>query len=117
MPFVPYIVEFVISLVSGLFVWFVDKTVSITSKYPLLLAYFASVSVLATSFYISFEVLFAYVNLVFPVEYLTLVGSFLPSNFQFCLSTCISVKLMSIGFSWSLELRKMVYQIAVDTDK
>lgn len=95
--------------------WFVKKTISLGVKYPILLAYIASVFALSSIFYVAIDALLLSLRLVFPTEYLQLVASFIPQNSKFCFSVVLSCRLILLSFHWSLKFRDKAYKIAVDS--
>jgi hypothetical protein len=92
--------------------WFIQSFITISYKYPLLLAYIAAVSSLSVAFYIAILSLLKALDLVFPSQYLTLVAPFIPSNLHACFSIVLSVRFIVLSYNWTFKFKSKLHDAA-----
>lgn len=93
--------------------WSIEGSTSLAFKYPILLAYIASVTALSAIFYLAISALFLALNLVFPSQYLELVQPILPSNLKSCFAIVLSVRFVVLALNWTFRFKSKLYDAAI----
>ncbi|CAG0941149.1 hypothetical protein BROC_01299 [Candidatus Brocadiaceae bacterium] len=100
-----YLYNAVLWIIGLLAEWLVKAMPAILAQYSMLLAYMASIVALAVGFFVFIKSLIGMLDLVFPSEYLDLVGPFVPSNLSACFSIILSARTVRAALQYQKEYR------------